>query len=110
VRRIRPFKPTFGSPISKLITYLRNQDLISGLHTALYPLAILIQTPRTDCQNSRLVQFLDAGLGEENAACSFGLGLYALDEYTVEQRREGLDGSESGRLFVCEYFETMARV
>jgi hypothetical protein len=76
----------------------------------MYPLALLIQAPRTHRQNSRLVQFLHAGLGEENATCRFGLGFYALDEHAVEERREGLDGFESGRLFVCEYLETVAIV
>jgi hypothetical protein len=110
VRRIRPSKPASRSPISKVTTYLWNQDLISRLHTTLYPLALLIQAPRAHRQNFRLVQFLHAGLGEENATCRFGLGFYALDEHAVEERREGLDGFESGRLFVCEYLETVAIV
>jgi hypothetical protein len=107
---ITPSKLAFGSLNSKVITYLWNQDLISRLHTTLHPLAIFIQTSRTDRQNSRLVQFFDAGLGEENAACGFSLGFYALDEYAIEEWCEGFDGFESGRLFVCEYLRATARV
>lgn len=73
------------------------------MHTTLNSLALLIQTPRTHSQDSRLVQFLDARLWEEDAACGFGFGFYALNKHAVEQRRERFDGFESSRLLDCEY-------
>lgn len=79
-------------------TYLRNEDLVALLNTHSYPLALAIQSTGTDGQDLGLVQLLDGGLGQEDAAGGLGLGLDALDEDTVEERGEGADGLESGRL------------
>jgi len=46
----------------------------------------------------RLVEFLDSGFGEEDAAGGAGFGFCALDENTVEEGRERADGFECGCL------------
>lgn len=79
-------------------TYLWDQNLVAGLHRAGNTLAILIEATWTDSEDLGLVELLDGGFGEEDARCRLGLGLDALHEHAVEERREGLDGLECGGL------------
>lgn len=72
-------------------TYLRNQNLITRLHTDTYSLAVLVKSSRSDCQYFCFVEFLDGGFGEEDAAGGFGFGFDALDEDAVEEWGEGFD-------------------
>ena len=81
------------------MTYLGNQNLVAGLDAGCYPLALLVECSGPNGQYLGLVQLLDGGLGQEDAACGLGLGLEALDEHAVEERGEGADGLE-GRLSV----------
>jgi hypothetical protein len=85
----------FPNPSS---TYLRNKNLITLLNTHRYPLALAIQPAGTNSQDLGLVQLLDGGLGQEDAAGCLGLGLDALHEHAVEERGERADGLQSGRL------------
>lgn len=78
---------------------LGNQDLVTGLDADGNAVAGLVERARADGEDLGLVQLLDGGLGQEDAACGLGLGLEALDEHAVEERGEGADGLE-GRLSV----------
>jgi hypothetical protein len=71
--------------------YLRNQDLVTRLHTGGNPLALLVKGTRANSQHLGLVQLLDGRLGEEDAARRLGLRLDALDEDAVEERGNGAD-------------------
>lgn len=90
--------PSSSSPTTndKEPTYLRNQHLITRLHAGRDPLSLLINRARAHGQHLRLVEVLDGGLGQENAACGLGLGLYALHQDAVEERGDGADGLEGG--------------
>lgn len=81
------------------ISYLWNQDLVAGVHTHWYPLPILVQCSWANSKHLCLVELLHGGLGEEDATSSLRFGLYALDEDTVEERGESLDGFKSSRLY-----------
>jgi len=71
--------------------HLGNQDLVAGLHAGRYPLALLVECSGANGKYLGFVQLLDGRVGEENAGCSLGLGLEALDEDAVEEGSEGLD-------------------
>jgi len=73
---------------------LGNQDLVTGLDADGNAVAGLVERARADGEDLGLVQLLDGGLGQEDAACGLGLGLEALDEHAVEERGEGADGLE----------------
>jgi hypothetical protein len=73
-------------------TKLRNQDLVAGLDGRSNALAIAVVGTGANSENFGFVELLDGGLGEEDAAGGFGLGLDALDEDAVEEGSEGLDG------------------
>jgi hypothetical protein len=75
----------FIQAVSSLTTYLRNQHLIALLNAHRYPLAFAIETTGTDSQDLGLVQLLDGGLGQEDAAGGLGLSLNALDQDAVEE-------------------------
>jgi hypothetical protein len=81
-----------------VVAYRRNQHPIASLNARLHDLALLVETARANGQDSRLVQLLDGRLWEEDAAGGLGFGLDALDEDAVQERRQGLDGLESGGL------------
>jgi hypothetical protein len=70
---------------------LRNQNPIAGRHTHGQALAILVESTGSDGEDLALVQLLDRGLGEEDAAGGLGLGLDALDEHAVQQGDQVLD-------------------
>lgn len=90
-----------ASPLIKhpgrISTYLRNQNLVTWLHTRRDPLSLLIQRTRANSQYLRLVQFLDGALGEKDAGSGLSLGLHALDEDAVQKGSDGADGLD-GRL------------
>lgn len=84
--------------LDRAAAVLWDEHLVSSLHLASYPLAVLVQPTGPNGEHSCLIKLLDGGLGQENATCSFGLGFYALYEHAVEQRRKRLDGLECGGL------------
>ena len=53
---------------------------------------------RSNSEDLGLVELLDAGLGQEDAAGSLGLGLDALDEDTVKEGSKSSDGLDGGGL------------
>lgn len=81
-----------------LPTDLRNQNLVADRNAWRYPVAVLVQTTGADSQDACLIQLLDGAFGEEDAARGLGLGLDPLHEDAIEERRNGLDGLECGRL------------
>ena len=74
------------------LAYLRNQDLVASRHAHAYPLALLVQSAGSYCQNLGLVEVLDRAVGQENASGSLGLGLDPLDQDAVEEGSQRLDG------------------
>jgi hypothetical protein len=64
----------------------------------LYPLAISIQCTWSHGKHFGLVQLLDSALWQKYASGSFHIGFYSLDQYAVEEGRNGFDGLESGSL------------
>jgi hypothetical protein len=93
---IKPISPhsihIYALPFIHPSTYLRNQHLVTGLHRRRYSLAVLVEQTGTYGQHLRLVEVLDGGFGQEDAAGGFGIGLDALDEDAVEEGDEVLDG------------------
>ncbi len=81
-----------------ITAYLRNQHLVPGLHTRLYPISRLVKPSRPNREHLGLVQLLDGALRQEDAARGLGLGFYPLDKDAVQKRRDGSDGLEGGRL------------
>lgn len=78
--------------------YLWYQDLVSRRNARCDSLPLLVQTSWPDGQHLCFVELLDAAFGQENTACSLGFGFDSLDEYAIEEGREGLDGFECCRL------------
>lgn len=85
--------------LDRRATILRDQHAVAGLDTHGHALALLVEETGSDGEDLALVQLLDAGLREEDAAGGLGLGLNALHEDAVQQGDEVLDRSESGRHF-----------
>ena len=79
-------------------THLRYQNFIPSRNAHGHSLALLIERPWTDGEDFRLIQFLDRTLREEDPGCRLGFGLYALDEYPVEEGGKGGYGFEGGSL------------
>lgn len=73
------------------ISYLRNQNLVTGLYADRNTLSLLVICTGANGEDLGFVQLLDGGLGEEDAGCGLGFGLDALDEDAVEQRGDGAD-------------------
>lgn len=73
-------------------TKLRNQNLVTGLNGRSNALSIAVKGTGANSENLGFVEFLDGGLGEEDATGGLGLGLDALDEDAIEEGCEGLDG------------------
>ena len=69
--------------IPSFIAYLWYENLVSWRDTGRNSLALLIKTSRTDSQDFGFVEFLDAALGQVNAAGCFRLSLDSLNEYTI---------------------------
>jgi len=83
-------------------TYLGNQNPITRRDTHGCPLSILVQPARPDGQHLRLVELLDARLGQEDAARRLCLGLDALHEHAVEEGDKAADRADRGCLFpIC---------
>lgn len=80
------------------VSYLRNQNLVALRNAHWYPLAVLVHGSWTNSQHLCLIELLHCGLREEDTTGSLCFGLNALDEDTVEERGESLDGLEGGRL------------
>lgn len=78
--------------------YLRNQDLVAGLHAHRNLVAILVQSAGSDSQNGTLVDVLDAALRQIDAASGLRLGLDLLDQHAVQEGNKLLDVSESLRV------------
>jgi len=81
-------------------TYLRNQHLVTGLHTRHNPLALLIHSARSHSQHLSLVELLDGAVREEETRRGFSLGLDTLDKDAVEEGDDAADGFDGG-LFKC---------
>lgn len=90
----------FSSIVSNEQTYLRNQHSVTLLHAHRYPLAFAVKTTGSDGQDLGLVQLLNGGLGQEDAAGRLGLSLHALYQDAVEEGSERADGFQSGRLYM----------
>jgi hypothetical protein len=75
---------------------LGDEDLVAGLNAQRYPLAVLVVEAGADGEDFALVELLDGAVGEEDAGGGLGLGLHALHQDAVEERREGLDVLEHG--------------
>lgn len=75
-------------------TYLRNQDLVTGVDAHGETLAILVKEAGANSENLGLVLLLDAALREEDAGGGLGLGLDALDQDAVQEGSEVLDVAE----------------
>jgi hypothetical protein len=79
-------------------TYLGDQHTVTLLDAHGQPVALLVERTGSDGEDLGLVELLNAGLGEEDAAGGLGLGLDALDEDAVQKRSEGADGTDGGSL------------
>lgn len=75
-------------------TYLRNQNLVTGVDTHGKALAIPVKGTGANGENLSLVLLLDAALGEEDAGGGLGLRLDALDQNAVQEGGEALDVAE----------------
>jgi hypothetical protein len=75
---------------------LRDQDLVARLYAGSHALSIFVKHARANGENLGFVELLDGCLGEEDARCSLGLGLDALDEDAVEEGRDAADGLDCG--------------
>ena len=80
---------------------LRDQDLVAGLDAGGDALALAVKGTGADSEDLGLVELLDGRLGQEDARRRFGLGLDALHEDAVEQRRNGADGLEGRLVRLC---------
>lgn len=63
-----------------------------------YPAALLGHQTRANCQHLGLIELLHCSLREEETTGSLRLGLHALNQDSVEEGGERLDGLKSGRL------------
>jgi hypothetical protein len=80
---------------------LGDQDLVAGLDAGSDALAVAVKGAGADGEDLGLVELLDGRLGQEEAARGLGLGLDALHQDAVEQRRNGADGLEGGLVRLC---------
>lgn len=79
--------------------YLGNQNTVTLGHTHGHAVSIFAQGAGSNGENLAFIELLDAGLWQKDAASSLGLGLDALDQNAVQERDEGLDGSDRGSLY-----------
>lgn len=80
-------------------TKLGNQHSVADSNAHGDALAITVQATGSNGKDLGLVELLDAGLGQEDAAGGLGLGLDALDEHAVQEGSESTDGAD-GRLWL----------
>lgn len=92
------------------VPYLGNQHSVANSNAHGDALAITVQTTGSNSEDLGLVELLDAGLGQEDAASCLGLGLDALDKHTVQEGSESTDGAD-GRLWICvsDLFELLCK-
>lgn len=81
--------------LDRAATVLWDQDLVAGGNAHGRPLAFLVEVAGADGQDARLVEVLDARLGQEDAAGRLSLGLGALHQHAVQEGDEGLDRAEA---------------
>lgn len=79
-------------------SYLGDQDAVTNGNTHGQSVALLVEGTGADSHNLGLVELLNAGLGQEDAAGGLGLGLDTLDQDTVKEGSESSDGSNRGGL------------
>ncbi|KAI6759256.1 hypothetical protein HG530_009936 [Fusarium avenaceum] len=77
---------------------LRDQDTVTDGNTHGQSVALLVHSTRANGQHLGLVELLNAGLGQEDAAGGLGLGLDTLDEDTVKEGSKSSDGLDRGGL------------
>lgn len=77
---------------------LGDEDAVTDGDAHGQSVALLVKGAGADGEDLGLVELLNAGLGEEDAAGGLGLGLDALDEDTVQEGSEGSDGLDGGGL------------
>jgi hypothetical protein len=82
--------------LDRAASKLRDQHLVAGLYADRYPRSILGERAGAYSNNLCFVEFLDGGLGEENAGRGLGFGLDALDEDAVEEGGDAADGFDCG--------------
>lgn len=90
------------SNLSQCVTYLRDENFVTSLHTHGYPFAVLVESAGPDSKHIGLIEFLDAAFRQEDAAGGAGFGFDSLDEHAVQQGDERFDGFQSGGLLGCE--------
>jgi hypothetical protein len=78
----------------KGVTYLGDQNLVTGSDAHGKALAILVEGTGADGEDLGLVLLLDTALREEDTGGSLGLGLDALDQDAVQEGGERLDVTE----------------
>lgn len=81
-----------------LRTYLRDQNTVADGNAHGGTLAVLVKSAGANSEDLGLVQLLNAGLGQEDAACRLGFGLDTLHEHAVQERHQRLDRAERSRL------------
>lgn len=92
-------------------THRRNQHPIAGLDGDVDALAVLIGVAGADGEHTRLAQLLDRALRQEDSRRSLDVGLDALHQDAVQQRRQRLDVAEGGGLvagLAAEWWECEA--
>jgi hypothetical protein len=76
------------------VTYLGDEDLVTGSDTHGETLALLVEETRANSEDLGLVLLLDGSLGEEDTGGRLGLRLDALDQDAVQEGGERLDVAE----------------
>jgi hypothetical protein len=89
-----PTTPSF--PPESRETYLGDQNLVTNSDAGANPLAILVQSSGADGQDLCLVEVLDGAVREEDSGRGLGLGLDALHEDTVKERRDAAERLDCG--------------
>ena len=85
---------SFSDDQSAEVTYLGDENLVTGSDTHGETLALLVEETGANGEDLGLVLLLDGSLGEEDTGGSLGLGLDALDKDAVQEGGEGLDVAE----------------
>ena len=93
-----PFQRYVPPNLIRIMPYLRNQDFVARLHTALYPLPVLVEAAGSDGKHLGLVELFDGALGEDDTAGGPRLSFYPLDQHAVKEGSNGFDGLEDGAL------------
>lgn len=78
--------------------YLGDQNAVASSNAHGQAVTLLVEGAGANGNDLGLVELLDAGLGQEDAAGGLGLGLDALDQDAVQEGGEGADGADRGSL------------